>query len=676
MGIDNRCSTCMSDVRKDFVPGSLRPVAYGVKGVGGIRIKGVEVGTMIFSIEDDDGMVHTSEIPGSHLVPSLGTRLFSPQHFAQTRKDKSPLPYGTKCTTYDDCVVLKWGQRKFRRTIPIDTRTNVATFNTAPGFGKFATFCQMAAITDDQDENSPTMCFETGFVSEGESSDEEDAEELEDCERHPREEPLEAEFNLDGPPEGSKAARKQLPIVIEEEEDRQLDNTSAELLRLHQKFVHISFRRIQRMAKRGILPRKLANCPIPVCTACMFGKATRRKWRHKDSDKDAPKFIPTKPGQVVSVDQMMSPTPGLMAQMVGKPTKARYNCATVYVDQATGCGFIHLQKSTDGEETVKSKVAFERWSAEHGVKIQHYHADNGIFNSKVWRAACTANGQGLTFAGTNAHHQNGVAERRIRDIQDGTRTSLSHAHRRWSSAITANLWPYAARMYQDAINNAPNLKFKDGRTPMEGFAGTTVTVNPRDWYHFGCPAYVLDTALQSGTIFHKWKDRSVAGIYLGRSPQHARSVALILNITTGMVTPQFHVKFDPSFHTTKKGEEIPRSLWQAKCGFLDKKTDKKGGKAKGRKRQGDESDLPLGEDAPRGIEFEGEPIEQLPPEGEIPPDEEGDLQDSFEQAPEGDSATGDDEEADEPPTEAEPTEARTHRQDRSRYGRHRKSRKD
>ena len=83
MGIDNRCSTCMPDRGKDFVPGSLRPVNYSMEGVGGIKIKGVEVGTMIFSIEDDDGMVHTSEIPGSHLVPSLGTRLFSPQHFAR-----------------------------------------------------------------------------------------------------------------------------------------------------------------------------------------------------------------------------------------------------------------------------------------------------------------------------------------------------------------------------------------------------------------------------------------------------------------------------------------------------------------------------------------------------------------------------------------------------------------
>ncbi len=51
-------------------------MTYSVKGMERIKIKGVEVGTMIFALEDDDGMVHHSEIPGSQLVPKLGTRLF------------------------------------------------------------------------------------------------------------------------------------------------------------------------------------------------------------------------------------------------------------------------------------------------------------------------------------------------------------------------------------------------------------------------------------------------------------------------------------------------------------------------------------------------------------------------------------------------------------------------
>jgi len=125
------------------------------------------------------------------------------------------------------------------------------------------------------------------------------------------------------------------------------------------------------------------------------------------------------------------------------------------------------------------------------------------------------------------------------------------------------------RMCNDAENHVPNLKYRDGRTPMEAFGKTRVMTNPKHWHHFGCPAYVLDGALQGGAgIFHKWKERSKMGIYLGRSPQHARLVALVLNLTTGHVSPQFHIKFDHSFHTTSEGERPPPSLWQTKAGFV------------------------------------------------------------------------------------------------------------
>ena len=61
----------------------------------------------------------------------------------------------------------------------------------------------------------------------------------------------------------------------------------------------------------------------------------------------------------------------------------------------------------------------------------------------------------------------------------------------------------------------------------------------------------MDTALATGNIFHKWKEQSRVGIYLGKSPVHARNVALVLNLETGHISPQFHVKFNPGFHTVK-----------------------------------------------------------------------------------------------------------------------------
>jgi hypothetical protein len=74
---------------------------------------------------------------------------------------------------------------------------------------------------------------------------------------------------------------------------------------------------------------------------------------------------------------------------------------------------VYLQKTASAEETLLGKMAFEHYCAQNGVKVQHFHADNGIFHANKWVLNCRAKGQGLTFARVNAHHQNGRALARI-----------------------------------------------------------------------------------------------------------------------------------------------------------------------------------------------------------------------------------------------------------------------
>ena len=85
------------------------------------------------------------------------------------------------------------------------------------------------------------------------------------------------------------------------------------MLREHQRFNHIPFSKIQEMARQGILPRRLAKCAIPVCSACLYAKSTKRKWRDKPTTKEPANTVPRKPGEVVSVDQLVSSSPGLTA---------------------------------------------------------------------------------------------------------------------------------------------------------------------------------------------------------------------------------------------------------------------------------------------------------------------------------------------------------------------------
>ena len=238
------------------------------------------------------------------------------------------------------------------------------------------------------------------------------------------------------------------------------------------------------------------------------------------------------------------------------------------MDQATRYTYVHLQTSTSAEQTIQAKLAFEMLAANSGVKILHYHADNGRFADNKFRAALQQSHQTISFCGVNAHFQNGIAERKIRDLQDHSRTMLIHATKRWSSAITAHLWPYALRIANAVLNETPSLV--TGKIPLNDFTKSNISCNMRHWHTFGCPVYILDNDLQSGKKIDKWSDRSKMGIYLGRSPQHAKSVHLVLSLTTGLVSPQFHVKTDDKFETLRSvyGGNPPISQWQEKCHFI------------------------------------------------------------------------------------------------------------
>ena len=67
------------------------------------------------------------------------------------------------------------------------------------------------------------------------------------------------------------------------------------------------------------------------------------------------------------------------------------------------------------------------------------------------------------------------------------------------------------------------------------------------------------------------------GVYLGHSTQHSKSIALVLSLETGLVSPQFHCSFDDLFETTepKQRHLLPRSCWQEKAHFESPSSSKK-----------------------------------------------------------------------------------------------------
>ena len=86
---------------------------------------------------------------------------------------------------------------------------------------------------------------------------------------------------------------------------------------------------------------------------------------------------------------------------------------------------------------------------------------------------------------------------------------------------------------------------------------------------FACPVFALQNELASGNTLLKWSPRSRLGLNLGQLPNHARNVYLVLNLTTGLVSPQFHVKFDDLFETTRYAQldSGAFSAWKQRAGL-------------------------------------------------------------------------------------------------------------
>ena len=435
MGLDSYSSRCVSNQRRHFVNLKPTPNHLGsLKGIGGnAKIEGI--GTLRWTIEDDFGVRRLLTIPNSLYVPKVPKCLLSPQHLAQA----SP---GSQCsTTYlemrHDRGILHWGpEGKFKRTGMISKISNTPDIYSAPVCTSFQRYSN---LTSHECYACETVCHPAHLIPDDESISSQESSKQDES-------PIitirpENEENPNTTQEGntifsehqdenlseflSQDTTTQIHVIESDEEELSASTPYAELLRWHYRLGHMSFHKLKAMARLGILPRRLANVENPKCASCYFGKMTKRPWRTKVQPR---RVIPTtKPGQCVSVDQMESTTLGFVAQLKGRLTKRRYRVATVFVDHFSDLSYVHLQSSTTSAETVEAKLAFEAYARDHGVNIEHYHADNGRFGDNLFLKSVQDNKQTISFCSVNAHHQNGRAEKRIRDLRESGRTQLLHA---------------------------------------------------------------------------------------------------------------------------------------------------------------------------------------------------------------------------------------------------------
>ena len=304
----------------------------------------------------------------------------------------------------------------------------------------------------------------------------------------------------------------------------------------------------------------------PLCEICEYAKARRKAVHGKKTQSDPAvegdlKKGHLRPGASVSVDHFESRIKGRTFNSFGRSTSEHYVGGCIFVDHMSGYLQVEHQLGFSSTETIRAKQAYEKHCLDHGIMVDTYLADNGVFKANAFINHIREHAQRLRFCGVNAHHQNGVAERSIKTVSDMARAMMLHSSIHWKDAIDSTLWPMATTYATYLYNHFPD---SNGIAPADLFTGTQFPRHKlKDVHTWGCPVYVLDPTLQQGKKIPKWQPRSRKGVFVGFSPNHGSEVPLILNPRTGHISPQFHVVFDDSFSTVASLQDIdePPSFW-------------------------------------------------------------------------------------------------------------------
>ena len=361
------------------------------------------------------------------------------------------------------------------------------------------------------------------------------------------------------------------------ESNKNLTSQKKTWLKWHIRLGHLSFVHTRKLAVGGFLNNlalglsSLLTHEAPKCEACRYGKQQRTPDKiNTHTRKKEPKgnLIKEKlyPGHTVFSDQLESRVRGRLLHTAGREADSDRFCgSTVFCDGASG--YIHLehQVTLNASDTINSKTAFEQHARDLGVSVESYHTDNGVYKSAAFTQEIASNFQKIKFSGVGAKWQNGVAENAIKIVVSKARTMMIYAALMWPEAKDDSLWPLALSHAAYLYNHIPNEV--TGIAPIEIFTQTTSDGQAlRSSHPWGCPAYVLDPRLTAaGAKIPKWQPRSRRGQYVGVSPVHAENIAVIRNLQTGYLSPQYHIVFDDWFETVYAGEAEEPPDWEAMC---------------------------------------------------------------------------------------------------------------
>ncbi len=240
----------------------------------------------------------------------------------------------------------------------------------------------------------------------------------------------------------------------------------------HTQLHHLPWPKLITMAEAGEIPHCLASLKgrCPICVACLFGTAHKHPWRLKSKESHSiQKESDNHPGARASLDHLVSVQPGLIPQMSGQITCMQVNGATISVDHYSDHVYVFLLRDSTLDKTILVKHAYEQFLSNLCITSKTCHADNGRFADKGFCDDCTSCNQVITFCGVGGHHQNGIAEQKIKELMLGAQTLLLHAKQMGPEYISTTLCPFALKCCEVWLNNLTH--HADGQTPYQMIAG-------------------------------------------------------------------------------------------------------------------------------------------------------------------------------------------------------------
>jgi hypothetical protein len=209
-------------------------------------------GTVPFSLEDDEGKLHTFLLQDVRYLPNSPINIMVPQLFAkQCRSEGDPIAH---CDVQDEGMLLEWAGddgNKASKFVPL-TGTNVGITRTAPSFHTFTAF---AAIFQDFAFLATTI------------SDDEGADNVQDTDNECSTNQPPSDLPPPKPPPDNNSAThttavptdfsiKRPPAKIENEQDQPLMVSDARLMmEYHERLGHISFEQLRILAHNGLNPK-------------------------------------------------------------------------------------------------------------------------------------------------------------------------------------------------------------------------------------------------------------------------------------------------------------------------------------------------------------------------------------------------------------------------------------